>query len=188
MAARASAGLGGEGLYPRLSAVVARSASARSSPDAGAPSLIFCGRRRSIPHEEPHVPPRAPHPRVCVGLAAAAAAGCFRGLGRATTPPGLDAPPRSSGYAPPVVVLVARWCGHCRAFAPELRKLADALPEGALKVWDSEEPGAEAAMAAAGATSFPSVFVGGRRYSGPRTADAIAAAAASAAAASPGSG
>ena len=77
-----------------------------------------------------------------------------------------------------IVAVLADWCGHCKAVKPVLESLmADPSLDVTLLDADSTSPQVQKIIEALDVKGYPSIFVAGKPYKGPRTAEAIKAAA-----------
>jgi glutaredoxin len=74
---------------------------------------------------------------------------------------------------PRVILYFAEWCGHCKTFKPEWKKLMQELDKKGIKYKDYEDSRDEAIIQSAGVKGYPTIKIDGKEYNGTRTAIAI---------------
>ncbi len=74
---------------------------------------------------------------------------------------------------PRVILYFAEWCGHCKTFKPEWKKLMQELDKKGIKYKEYEDSRDEAIIQSAGVKGYPTIKIDGQEYNGNRTADAI---------------
>jgi thiol-disulfide isomerase/thioredoxin len=89
---------------------------------------------------------------------------------------GSQLPPRFAEKGRVIVFTADAWCGYCRRLAPVLAELRDDTALD-LTVYDEDDSEDNDYGDVLGVEGFPTIFVRGVQYDGPRTYEAIRAAA-----------